>query len=83
MELNKDFCWLVVITSPDGGLEGILIKFADVKKVGEVVTVSGRGMKIPNYFKNWTKKVRFFSMKNRQEDFVNALVTPFQQGTDS
>lgn len=48
-ELSKDFSSLVFITNPDGGLEGILIKFADAKKLGEMATVSECRIKIQNY----------------------------------
>lgn len=49
MALRKDLSSLVFITNPDGGLECILIKFADAKKLGEMATVSECRIKIQNY----------------------------------
>lgn len=44
------------ITNPGCGLEGILLKFADVRKLGEITSVSEYRIKIQNYLKNWTEK---------------------------
>lgn len=48
----------VFITNPGCGLEGILIKFADARNLGEIASVSEYRIKSQNYLNNWTEKCK-------------------------